>query len=283
MKKIIPILIIVIFIVGLSVLLYPTVSAYINSLSQTRAVAVYYENIVDLDETEFEEMLEAAHAYNKRLLKKKDRYDITEADHAEYLSLLNPKNKGVMGVLEIGIINVKLPIYHGTNESVLQVGIGHLEGSSLPVGGEGTHSIITGHRGLPSSTLLTHLDKMKIGDTFKMTILNQVLTYEVDQIITVWPHETEALSIELGKDYCTLLTCTPYSINTHRIFVRGHRIPNIESVKSTEEIIDEAQKVSNTRLMLIIGVPVVLLLSLFTVLRIRKIYRKKHDTGNKAE
>ena len=216
-----------VFVVGLAVLLYPTVSDYVNSLHRSRVIAAYNESVVEIDDERYEAMLAAARAYNEALPEKSNRYALSEADAAEYAALLDVSGNGVMGYLEIPAIRVKLPIYHGTGESTLQAGIGHMEGTSLPIGGVGTHTAVTGHRGLPSSVLLTNLDRMTVGDIFVFTVLDEVLTYEADRILIVEPHETDKLEIDPGMDYATLVTCTPYGINSHRLLVRGHRVDNL--------------------------------------------------------
>ena len=220
-----------ILLAGLSLLLYPSVSNYWNSLHQSKAIATYAEDVVNLDNDTYDQLWQDATSYNQSLLTRSNTYLLSDEQKAEYDRLLDVSGLGVMGYIEIPEIDVSLPIYHGTGESVLQIAVGHLEWSSLPVGGESTHCVLSGHRGLPSAKLFTNLDKLQEGDTFLLRILNEVLTYEVDQILIVEPQETSALQIEEGKDYCTLVTCTPYGINTHRILVRGHRIENAEEAK----------------------------------------------------
>ena len=210
-----------------ALLLYPTVSNYVNTRNQSRVVTNYLDDSVGMNEGERDALLEAAHAYNRYLLTKKNRYKFTDEETTAYKNLLDTGH-GMMGVLAIDKIGVNLPIYHGTDEGVLQIGIGHLHGSSLPVGGSGTHTVITGHRGLPSSKLLTNLDRLMEGDLFVLHILDETLTYQVDQILTVKPEEVNSLDIERGMDYCTLVTCTPYGKNTHRLLVRGNRVENVE-------------------------------------------------------
>ena len=227
--------------VGLSLLLYPTVSDYWNSLHQTRAIAAYVDQVANFDEQEYSHLLRQAEAYNKSLLSKPNRWKLTEEEKAEYNSLLNVSGTGIMGYVEIPKINVILPIYHGTDESVLQVAIGHIEGSSLPVGGAGTHAVISGHRGLLSAKLFTDLDKLVEGDTFSLRVLNEVYTYEVDSIHIVEPEDLSNLDIEADKDYCTLVTCTPYGVNTHRLLVRGHRIENEEAATAVKITADAVQ------------------------------------------
>lgn len=220
------IILILIFCIGLSLLLYPTVSDWWNELHQSRAIAEYTENIANLDDDTYDKLWADAQSYNEALAQKADRYAITKEEHAIYESLLDVSGNGIIGYLEIPVIDCSLPIYHGTEEAVLQIAVGHVEGSSLPVGGKGTHCVLSGHRGLPSSKLFTNLDKLTEGDDFILKVLDETLTYKVDQILVVEPQDTEALQIEKDKDYCTLVTCTPYGINSHRMLVRGHRIEN---------------------------------------------------------
>lgn len=211
---------------GLSLLLYPTVSNYWNSLHQSRAIAAYVEQVTQIDNETFDQLREQARAYNRTLVGKAYRYDMTRQEREEYLGLLNVSGNGIIGYIEIPDIHCELPIYHGTDADALQIGVGHIEGSSLPVGGESTHCAISGHRGLPSAKLFSDLDKLTVGDRFILRVLDDTLTYEVDQIHTVLPGEMDELEIVEGEDYCTLVTCTPYGVNTHRLLVRGHRVEN---------------------------------------------------------
>lgn len=225
-KKRSTILLLVIFFVGLSVLLYPTLSNYWNSFHQSRAIASYTGSVAKLSKADYEKLLENAQGYNTSLVEKGSSFSPDAKGMALYNSLLNIGGTGVMGSIEIPKIGVDLPIYHGTSDTVLQVAIGHIAGTSLPVGGAGTHCVLSGHRGLPSAKLFTNLDKLEEGDTFTIKVLNETLTYQVDQIAIVLPNDTSKLQIVPGKDYVTLVTCTPYGINTHRLLVRGVRIAN---------------------------------------------------------
>ena len=234
-------ILVLILLAGLSLLLYPSVSDYWNSFHQTRAISTYSENVANLDREQYDEIWAAAANYNASLNQRSNAYLLSEEQKQEYEQLLNVSGLGVMGYIEIPEIDVSLPIYHGTEESVLQIAVGHLEWSSLPVGGESTHCVLSGHRGLPSAKLFTHLDKLVEGDIFMLRVLDEVLTYEVDQILIVEPQETASLRIVEGKDYCTLVTCTPYGINTHRLLVRGHRIDNIEQAKTIRVTADAVQ------------------------------------------
>ena len=224
------IILILIFLVGLSVMLYPTVSDYVNQKNQSRAVASYSEEVENLSDVDYQAYFDAADDYNRRLAETPDAFYRPD-EVSGYTDTLDVSGTGIMGYITISKIGVELPIYHGTSDGVLQVAAGHLEGSSLPVGGAGTHAVISAHRGLPSAKLFTNLDELEAGDTFTITVLDRVLTYEVDQISIVLPTETDLLQPVEGKDYITLMTCTPYGINTHRLLVRGKRIENAENQK----------------------------------------------------
>lgn len=224
-------LLILIFFVGLSLLLYPTVSDYWNSFTQSKAIASYAEDVARLDKKDYSHLWEAAQEHNRELNERTNHYLLSEEQKLQYNELLNISGSGIMGQVEIPEIGCALPIYHGVDESVLQIAIGHLDWTSLPVGGESTHCVISGHRGLPSAKLFTNLDELVVGDIFMLRVLDEVLTYEVDQILIVEPNVTDALQIVEGEDYCTLMTCTPYGVNSHRLLVRGHRIENIAEAK----------------------------------------------------
>ncbi len=220
------IILLVIFLVGLSLLLYPTFADWWNSMHQSRAVASYVENIAAIDEEQYTRLWDEAWAYNQALAERSNSFVLSDEQKAVYKQILDISDTGIMGYIEIPAIGITLPVYHGTEEAVLQVAIGHLEWSSLPVGGESAHCVVSGHRGLPSAKLFTDLDKVVVGDIFTLCVLDEILTYEVDQILIVEPDETDPLLIEKGKDLCTLVTCTPYGVNSHRMLVRGHRVEN---------------------------------------------------------
>ena len=224
------IILILIFLVGLSVMLYPTVSDYVNQRHQSRALASYDETVNEMSDADYTAYFEAADAYNQRLAATPNSF-FTPEQVSGYDETLDVSGTGIMGYITIPKISGELPIYHGTDEGVLQVAAGHLEGSSLPVGGAGTHAVISAHRGLPSAKLFTNLDELEVGDRFTITVLNRVLTYEVDQISIVLPTEIDQLLPTEGMDYVTLMTCTPYGINTHRLLVRGKRVETTESQK----------------------------------------------------
>ena len=225
------ILLVIMLLAGLSLLLYPTFSNWWNARVSSYAVTNYIEQISNLDSDQYKEIWDDAAAHNASLLDRSNPFLLSIEQETNYYQLLDVGGTGIMGYIEIPSLQVTLPLYHGTSESVLQVAVGHLEWTSLPVGGESTHCVLSGHRGLPSARLFTDLDKMMVGDLFMLHILDETLTYEVDQILIVYPEETEDLMIQEGKDLVTLVTCTPYGINTHRILVRGHRVDNIEAAQ----------------------------------------------------
>ncbi|WP_026521982.1 class C sortase [Butyrivibrio sp. VCB2001] len=232
LKKQIPNIIFgLIFIVGICVFLYPSVSNYINSKHQSRVITNYQEALDNISEKDYSKYWNDAIAYNEALAQKSMNFTLSDEELAEYRSILDATGTGVIGYIEIENIGVNLPIYHGTEESVLQVGIGHLEGTSFPTGTAGTHAVLSGHRGLPSSKLFSDLDQMIVGDTFLLHILNQTFAYQVDQINIVLPEETQDLAIQPDKEYVTLVTCTPYGVNTHRLLVRAKRVDYNEETK----------------------------------------------------
>ncbi len=263
------ILLVLILIAGLCLLLYPSVSDWWNSFHQSRAIASYVEAVEVMSDDEADAMIETARAYNKKLADAGIHFILTDEELEEYNNTLNINGTGVMGYIQIPSIKVNLPIYHGTDEAVLQVAIGHLPGTSLPVGGENTHTSVSGHRGLPSAKLFTDLDQLVEGDIFTVTVLNHTVTYMVDQIRIVLPEEVEQLEISDGKDYMTLITCTPYGVNTHRILVRGKRIENLEEAAV---IVSEAKKIPPYIVIPAIAVPL-----LFVILAVMLLYysRKK--------
>ena len=240
-NRLIYILLTLAFLAGIGIMAYPSVSDWWNSFHQSRAIASYTEAVTSLDTEEYERMLSAAQAYNEKLSSSGERFNPTEEELAEYESLLDLSDTGMMGFIDIPVISCYLPLYHGTNEAVLQTAVGHIEWSSLPVGGEGSHCVLSGHRGLPSAKLFTDLDKLVVGDLFKLSVLDEILTYEVDQILIVEPEDISALQIVPGEDYCTLVTCTPYGINTHRLLVRGHRIATEEEAQVIRVTADATQ------------------------------------------
>ena len=231
----------VIFFIGLFLLLYPALSNYWNTFHQSKAISAYVDEVAQIDGSRYVELWESARAYNEQLLQKQNRLVFTEDEKAAYESLLNVSGTGIIGYIEIPKLNCSLPIYHGTDESVLQIAVGHLEGSSLPIGGESSHAVLSGHRGLPSARLFTDLDQMEVGDTFQLRVLDETLMYEVDQIRVVEPYEIHNLAIAEGEDLCTLVTCTPYGVNSHRLLVRGHRVENLKEVAAVHVVADAVQ------------------------------------------
>lgn len=244
---------------GALLLLYPTVSDYWNSFHQSRAIASYAEQVADLDDNTYDQIWADARAYNETLDNSTSRFVMTEEQKKIYEALLNIADNGVMGYIEIPKIKCNLPIYHGTDEAVLQIAIGHVQGSSLPAGGESTHCVLSGHRGLPSAKLFSDLDQLTEGDVFLLRVLDETLTYEVDQIRTVLPDELDDLAIEEGKEYCTLVTCTPYGINSLRLLVRGHRVENQASA-STIRVTADAMQIEPLLIAPLVAVPMLLVL-----------------------
>ena len=254
-----------ILLIGLSLLLYPTFSNWWNSFHSSQAISTYSEQVANLDDNKYNEIWNAAWEYNQKLLERHNSYVLSEETLKTYRELLNINDSGVMGYVEIPSLGVALPVYHGTDDAVLQVAVGHLEWTSLPVGGESAHCVVSGHRGLPSARLFTDLDKMAIGDIFWFRILDEILTYEVDQIRIVKPDETEDLLVEEGKDLCTLVTCTPYGINSHRLLVRGHRVENQEVAK-TVRVTADAMQIAPVIVAPFLAAPVLVLLMIMLII-----------------
>ena len=269
-------LLVLLLLIGAAIMAYPTVSDWWNSFHASRAIASYSTTVENTDHEKLNAMLEAAHAYNRTLLTKENPYVMTDEDLEEYRSLLDLSGTGIMGYITIKSIGVYIPIYHGIEESVLQIAVGHLDWTSLPVGGEGTHAVLSGHRGLPSAKLFTDLDQIKEGDQFSITVLNQLISYEVDQIRIVEPGDISELSIVPGKDYCTLVTCTPYGINTHRMLVRGHRVAN----ESGDLVVaPEAYRIPNYLTIPAVAIPLLFLflLGMLIYYRINNANMKRND------
>lgn len=273
------IFLVLVLIVGLSLILYPSVSDYWNSFRQSKAIASYVESVANLDDDTYERMLQEAKEYNEKLYNNSDRWHMTEAEKEEYSRLLDVTGTGVIGYIEIGKINVQLPLYHGVDDTILQVAVGHLPGSSLPIGGENTHAVLSGHRGLPSAKLFTNLDKLVEGDTFVIRVLDETFTYEIDQILIVLPNDISALAFTSGADLCTLVTCTPYGVNSHRLLVRGHRVENADEADDIRVTAD-AMQIEPIIVAPIVAIPMLILL--FVVLMIRTGNgKKKRESGNK--
>lgn len=265
---------ILVLLAGLSLMLYPLVSDLWNETRQSRAIADYTQAVAAMDDQSYRQLLRDAQAYNAELLDHPDRFYPTEEEISRYEGLLNVAGSGVMGYVEIPSIQVLLPIYHGVDEAVLQTAIGHIEGTSLPVGGESNHCVISGHRGLPSAKLFTDLDQLDLGDTFRLRILDEVLTYEVDQIRIVEPDDLSLLEIEPGEDLCTLVTCTPYGVNSHRLLVRGRRV--VEGSASDQiRITADAVQIDTLVVASVVAIPILLILLLLALLPLRHLRRRK--------
>ena len=234
-------LLVLLLLAGIGVMAYPSFSNWWNSMHASRAIASYAQRVAETDRTQLEAMLSAAREYNRALAEKPNQYVMTDEELGLYKSLLDPGGTGLMAYVSIPSLKQEIPVYHGTDESVLQTAVGHLEWTSLPVGGENTHAVLSGHRGLPRAKLFSDLDRLKVGDYFTVTVLDQTVAYVVDQILVVLPEETGDLKIVPGGDYCTLLTCTPYGINSHRLLVRGRRTVLPEAAPQTE-ILQEVSK-----------------------------------------
>ena len=264
-KHLSTIALILVLLAGVSLLLYPTVSDYWNSFHQTKAITTYAENVAALDNASYDAIWDAARQYNRNLCSRSNSFLLSQEQKAEYESLLDISGQGVMGYIEIPSINVSLPIYHGTSDSVLQIAVGHLDWTSLPVGGESTHCVLSGHRGLPSAKLFTNLDQIVEGDTFIIRVLDEVLTYEVDRILIVEPEDVTALQIESGKDLCTLVTCTPYGINSHRLLVRGHRVET-EQEEAAVRLVSDGIQIEPLLVAPVVALPMLLALLLVLLL-----------------
>ena len=278
-KHILNIVIILMFVIGFSVLLYPAISEYINSKHASRIIASYNETVKNSDEAELKQLIDEADDYNKRLSQNSSAFynpDLVSG----YDDALAITGNGVMGYIDIDKLNLEFPIYHGVSKEVLQIGVGHLPGTSLPVGGESTHAVLSGHRGLPSAKLFTDLNEMEVGDTFTVTVLDRVYTYEVDQIKVVLPSETSDLQIVKGEDHCTLMTCTPYGINTHRLLVRGVRIESAEAVRKVGVVVkNEAFRIDPLIVMPIVAIPFLLIAITAVFIHDKKKNQKKKAGG----
>ena len=268
-KNVMTILLVTILLAGVGLLLYPTVSDYWNSFHQSKAVVSYVENVTNIDDEQYEKLWNNAVAYNEKLAENGIQWTLTDEEKEEYNEYLKVDDSGIMAYIDIPVIDCSLPIYHGTDESVLQIAIGHIEGSSLPVGGEGSHCVVSGHRGLPSARIFTDLDKLVEGDIFLIHTLDATLTYEVDQIRIVEPTDLSDLQIEEGKDLCTLVTCTPYGINTHRLLVRGHRIENEEEAEEIRVSADATQ-VDPVQVAPFVAMPILLLMLIWVFIGKKK-------------
>lgn len=267
------ILLVLVFLVGLGVMLYPTVSDAVNRAHQTRAVVDYQSSVEKMSQQDFSQWFRKAEDYNEALAREPEKLYRPE-ELPDYMGTLDVTGTGIMGYLSIPKINVSLPIYHGTEEAVLQVGVGHLEGSSFPIGGESTHAVLSAHRGLPSSRLFTDLDQLEEGDTFEVTVLDRVMIYEIDHISIVLPQEAEGLLVKEGEDLVTLMTCTPYGINSHRLLVRGRRIEGNERIHAVT-VTSEAVKLDPVVIAPILAAPLLLALLAWLLLTPGKSKKKK--------
>jgi sortase A len=281
MKKKLPtILLIIVFLIGLSLLLYPSVANWWNTRKIDKSIMDYSETVSDISNDYYEKLLRDAETYNEKLASDPNRFHPTEEMSEQYNECLNLNGTGMIGYVDIPSINEKIPIYHGTTDAVLDGAVGHMEGSSLPVGGLGTHCVISGHRGLPSARLFTDIDQLVEGDIFMINVLDETLTYEVDQILIVEPDETEALAIDPNQDYCTLVTCTPYGINTHRLLVRGHRIPN---QSDGTRVTADAFQIDTLLVASLVAVPILLILLVILLISTGKSGKKQTEKFSRNE
>lgn len=260
--KLSTVLLIIAFVAGLSLLLYPTISNYWNSLHQTKAIASYTEAVAKISPEEYAAVWSEARDYNEDLYKAGKVVIPQGEERVRYENTLLLGDSRIMGYIEIPSIEVFLPVYHGTSDAVLQTSVGHLDWTSVPTGGENTHCVLSGHRGLPSAKLFTHLDRLVVGDIFMLRVLNEVLTYEVDQILVVEPQNIMDLTIVPGEDLCTLVTCTPYGINTHRMLVRGHRVANQE-IAATVRVTADAVQIEPLIVAPILAIPLLIIIVIF--------------------
>lgn len=260
-------IIIAILIAGIALISYPSIANWWNSFHQTRAIMSYADAVANLNAEDYDRIWKNAKEYNKELGESGFNWHQTDAELKEYEKQLDVDGTGVMGYIDIPIIRVQLPLYHGIDETVLQTAIGHLSPTSLPVGGKNSHCSLSGHRGLPSARLFTDLDKLREGDTWTINVMDRTLTYEVDQVRIVEPEDLSELQLEKKKDYCTLITCTPYGINTHRLLVRGHRIPN--SLGDANMIADALQ-IQPVYVAPVVAAPILLILLILLLYTTRK-------------
>lgn len=263
-------ILVLILLIGLSLLLYPSFADYWNSFTSSQAIASYTEQVANMDNDTYDQIWQEAYAYNAALTERKNVFRLTDEQMEEYNRLLDVSGLGIMCYIEIPAIDVSLPVYHGTDNTVLQIAVGHLDWTSLPVGGPGSHCVLSGHRGLPSAKLFTDLDMVKEGDVFMLQVLDETLTYEVDQIRIVEPRDTEDLLVVPGEDLCTLVTCTPYGVNSHRLLLRGHRVDNLEEAV-TVRVTSDAVVIDKLLVAPFVLVFIVLIMLLFVMT----------DTGNK--
>lgn len=274
MKKVVSVLVVLVLLAGLAFILYPTVANLWNTMHHSQMVSHFLNNVSTLKQEEYDRIISDARNYNDKMAKTGIRkYVLSEDELNKYEGLLNINGDGMMGYLDIPSINVKIPVYHGSDEAVLQFAAGHIEWSSLPVGGKGSHTVISGHRGVPSAKLLSNIDQLKIGEYFILHILNETYTYQVDDIKIVLPKEIEQIQIDPQMDYTTLVTCTPYGINTHRLLVRGHRVSNL-----TDEEYSQEKEKNNSYLFIVFAVAII---TVVIVLCVILLIRRKKKRGEK--
>lgn len=280
-KKLGNFILVLILLVGVGLLVYPTFSDWWNSFHQTRAIAGYTAQVANMDKEDFDRMWAEAEAFNEYLKERPSRFMLTDEELERYNSILDVTGTGIMGYIDIPSIKVSLPIYHGTEESILQIAIGHITGTSFPIGGEGTHCAVSGHRGLPSAKLFTDIDKLTAGDKFLLQILDRTLTYEVDQIRIVLPQELQDLEIDPYQDYCTLITCTPYGVNTHRLLVRGHRVDNDDTDAS--RVTADAMRFEPVIVAPLVAAPILFILLIYMLISTSKWNRRRKAHRSKDE
>jgi len=266
-------LLFLVFLTGLSLLLYPMVSNYINTRNQSRIIASYEKELGVVDGETNAKMIAEARAYNASLLERENAFALNEEQQRRYEALLDVMGTGVMGFVEIPCIDCRLPIYHGTDEEMLMQAAGHLDWTSLPVGGESTHCVISGHRGLPTAELMTNIDRLRLGDRFYLNVMDQVLEYQVDQIKVVLPDDTTYLQIEEGQDYVTMVTCTPYGINSHRLLVRGTRV--LDGKVSLERLILNTEIEEISLIYVLPAAMLLVVLAVAVVLGFRRLFRRR--------
>ncbi len=280
-RKISNAILVLILLIGLGLLAYPTFSDWWNSFHQTRAIAGYTSAVANMDKEDFDRMWAEAENFNEQLRNISGRFQLTDEEIKYYKSILDVTGTGIMGYIDIPSIKVSLPIYHGTDESVLQIAIGHIIGTSFPIGGEGTHCAVSGHRGLPSAKLFTDIDKLQAGDKFLLQILDRTLTYEVDQIRIVLPQELQDLEIDPYMDYCTLITCTPYGVNTHRLLVRGHRVDNDKTDET--RVTADAMRFEPVIVAPLVAAPILFILLIFMLISTSRWNRERKRRRPKDE
>jgi sortase A len=272
-----------VFLIGLSLLLYPVISNYVNEQNQTRAIAAYEKEIAQIPAADGAALRAAAQTYNADLASRPTSFSLTDSETQTYDQMLDPTGNGIMGSIEISSIGVSLPIYHGVSDAVLAAGVGHVPGSSLPVGGKSTHCVLSGHRGLPSSRLFTDLDQLQKGDLFLLHVLDETLAYEVDQIQIVNPDEIDSLGITPGEDFCTLVTCTPYGINTQRLLVRGRRVPYTPALAAASPVSADASAADPMLVASALAAPILLILFLVLLIRTRPGEKRPKEASHRAE